>query len=225
MTAARRLLQITSYGDCFLWRLLLDWLGRSSINGIGLPLKVGFAPPRFVHSDHFIGFVDCHDQFILTSLSCQLLILNYCFKSISFEFAKPLFAILRQSNVSPTAPCGSMRSLPASAMIVVVFEGLKNDYGKCLGLESTKQEKRVCLVRKQDPVWLRGLFIPRLAVHVDLFRLRGGSKAGLVIEDVRLVDYRGSSPSVVILKTIEVLGDSCFKGCQTLTSIAFESES
>jgi hypothetical protein len=38
------------------------------MKGIGLPPKVGLTSPRFVHSDHFIGFADCPDQFILTSL-------------------------------------------------------------------------------------------------------------------------------------------------------------
>jgi hypothetical protein len=62
-------------------------------------------------------------------------------------------------------------------------------------------------------------------VHIDLFRLQGGSTAGFVIEDVRLVCYCGSSQSVIIPRTIEVLGDSGVQDCKTLTSIAFESES
>jgi hypothetical protein len=91
-------------------------------NDIDKPPKVGLTLPRFVHPDHFIGFTDCHDQFILIGLSCQLLILDYCFMLISFEFAKPPFAILSQSKGSFIPPCGSIKSLPIPAMTVAVFE-------------------------------------------------------------------------------------------------------
>jgi hypothetical protein len=152
-------------------------------NGIGQPPKVGLAPHHFIHSDYFIGFADCHDHFILTGLFCQLSIPDDCFKSISFELNKLPFAVLRPSNGPPTSSRGSMKTLPVptTTPTVEVFEGLKNNCGKRLRLESMKQEKDAYLVRKQDPLRLWGLFIPRLAVHVDLLRLRGGFTEDFVI--------------------------------------------